>query len=95
MKVNGRYGRFTVPKAQRANYRETYERQRAAARQKAAERAAWLDKHQSCANGCGRPVAFYDEIHYALRFMGCCSAECEAAMRKRSERVQDAEEPEA
>ncbi|CAE6967649.1 hypothetical protein [Paraburkholderia domus] len=85
MKINGRYGRFTVPKEQRQNYRKTYERQLGIARQKTAERAAWLNKHQTCADGCGRPVAFYDEIRYALRFMGCCSAECDASMKARHE----------
>lgn len=47
----------------------------------AASLAAWLEKHSACANGCGKPVAFYDNINYALRFSGCCSAECEAAMQ--------------
>ena len=49
-------------------------------RESQAARQAWLDKHKSCANGCGKPVAFYeDSPSLALKHGGCCSRECEEA----------------
>lgn len=77
------YGRYGA-------YNPRNDRERAKARLQASKRrvqaatlAAWLKKHEACANGCGRPVAVYDEINYALRFSGCCSADCEAALQGR------------
>lgn len=83
MKINGRYGPFTPKPEQAPYYRKRQRRQEATRREQVAQRAAWLDKHRSCANGCGQPVAFYDTIHYALRYSGCCSPECEAEMEQR------------
>ena len=83
MKINGRYGPFTPKPEQAPYYRKRQRRQEAARREQVAQRAAWLDKHRSCANGCGQPVAFYDTIHYALRYSGCCSPECEDEMEQR------------
>ena len=38
---------------------------------------AFLEQHKSCANGCGRPVAFWEDSPVlSLRFHGCCSQEC-------------------
>ncbi len=51
-------------------------------RESQAARQAWLDKHKSCANGCGKPVAFYeDSPSLALKHGGCCSRECEEAWK--------------
>ena len=83
MESNGRYGPLTPKPEQAPYYRKRQRRQEAARREQVAQRAAWLDKHRSCANGCGQPVAFYDTIHYALRYSGCCSPECEAEMEQR------------
>ncbi|WP_247394640.1 hypothetical protein [Ralstonia pseudosolanacearum] len=77
MKLNGRYGPFTPKPGQAPFYRQRQQRQAAA------RRAAWLDPHRTCANGCGQSVAFTDSIHYALRYSGCCSAACEAALEHR------------
>ena len=30
-------------------------------RERQTAQQAWLDKHKSCANGCGKPVAFYED----------------------------------
>lgn len=77
MKVNGRYGLFTPRQNQAASYAKRAKREAEQRKARAVQLAAWLDKHKSCAAGCGKPVAFYDQIHYGLRFGGCCSAECE------------------
>jgi len=84
MKVRGRYGLFTPRADQAAIYAKRAQRQQQQARARSAATAAWLEKHKTCANGCGQPVAFYDTTHYCLRHNGCCSAECEAAMEGRS-----------
>ncbi|CAH0444143.1 hypothetical protein LMG10661_00677 [Ralstonia syzygii subsp. syzygii] len=89
MKINGRYGPFSPKPDQAPYYRKRQRRQEATRRQQTAERAAWLNKHRTCANGCGRPVAFYDQIHYALRYSGCCSAECEAELERRGIEVRE------
>lgn len=81
MKINGRYGRFTVRPDQQPFYAKRAKRDADQRRQAQAQEAEWLERHKTCANGCGQPVAFYDKIHYALRYSGCCSAECEAEHR--------------
>ena len=50
MKINGRYGPFTPKPEQAPYYRKRQRRQEAARREQVAQRAAWLDKHRSCAN---------------------------------------------
>lgn len=51
-------------------------------RESQAMQQAWLDKHKSCANGCGKPVAFYtDSPSLSLKHGGCCSLECEEAWK--------------
>lgn len=74
----GRYGPYQ-PKtpADRAKARK----QEAARKQAQLSRQAWLEKHKFCANGCGKPVAFWDEKYLSLRYSGCCSAECEEAKK--------------
>lgn len=87
MKVYGRYGAFTPRPDQAAIYAKRAKKQKQRQAEAARSLAEWLEKHKACANGCGKPVAFYDTVHYALKHGGCCSAECEAAHRAR----QDAE----
>jgi hypothetical protein len=85
MKINGRFGTFTPRPDQTAYYAK---RAKAQARKRTeAQRslAAWLDKYSSCINGCGKPVAFYDEINYTLKHLGCCSPECEAEHRRKQQ----------
>lgn len=54
-------------------------------RESQAMQQAWLDKHKSCANGCGKPVAFYtDSPSLSLKHGGCCSLECEEAWKANS-----------
>lgn len=85
MKVNGRYGSFK-PKPHQVDYYAGRAKRQAQERQgRAALLHAWLEKHKTCANGCGQPVAFYDTIHYTLRYSGCCSPECEAAMQAKQQ----------
>ncbi|WP_374515967.1 hypothetical protein [Niveibacterium sp.] len=86
MKIAGRYGRFK-PKAHQSDfYAKRAKREAQVRREAAGSLSAWLAHHQTCANGCGQPVAFYDNIHYALRYSGCCSAQCE---QEREERMRE------
>ncbi len=80
MKVSGRYGRFKPKPQQAAFYAKRAQREQQERQRRAASLRAWLEQHKYCANGCGQPVAFYDTIHYSLRYSGCCSPECEAAL---------------
>ena len=80
MRIIGRYGSFTPRPDQVASYSKRAKREAAQRKARAVSLATWLDKHKSCAAGCGKPVAFWDQIHYGLRFGGCCSAECEAKL---------------
>lgn len=85
MKISGRYGAFTPRPDQAPFYAKRAKAQaaeRAAAQRSLAEHL-WM--YRTCTNGCGKPVAFYDTVNYALKFSGCCSAECEAEQRKRQE----------
>jgi hypothetical protein len=79
MKIHGRFGTFTPRPDQVDHYAKRAKAQKKKRDQSQAARAEWLDKYRSCLNGCGKPVAFYDEIHYSLKHSGCCSPECEAA----------------
>ncbi len=83
MKISGRYGSFKPKPHQAAFYAKRAKRQQQERQERAASLRAWLEQHKSCANGCGQPVAFYDTIHYSLRYSGCCSPECEAALNAR------------
>lgn len=83
MKVTGRYGTFTPRLDQAAFYAKRAKKQKERQAEAARSLAAWLERHKSCANGCGKPVAFYDTVHYSLKHGGCCSAECEAELRAR------------
>jgi hypothetical protein len=90
MKVYGRFGAFTPRPDQVPYYAKRAKAQakkRATAQRNLAE---WLHKYSSCINGCGKPVAFWDEIHYGLKHSGCCSPECEAdyLRRQQAERAQ-------
>lgn len=85
MKVYGRYGSFTPKPQQLPYYAKRARRQQQQRQERAASLQEWLARHKSCANGCGQPVAFYDNIHYSLQYGGCCSAECEAALEARRE----------
>lgn len=84
MRVKGRFGWFTPKPAQVPFYSRRAAAQGRARRAAAAALAAWLEKHSTCANGCGRPVAFYDTVHYCLLFDGCCSAECLAVLSSKA-----------
>ena len=84
MNVLGRYGFFTPRPDQAPFYAKREKRRQQQQREAVQAQAEWLKKHQACANGCGKPVAFYDTVHYTLRYSGCCSAECEAAMTHRT-----------
>lgn len=76
----GRYGTYKP----RSDVERARARKQAQGRSEvAASRAAWLQKHQFCANGCGRPTAFWDTIHYSLRYSGACSAECQTELQTR------------
>ena len=55
------------------------------------QRQAWLERYSTCLNGCGKPVAFWDDVHLSLRYGGCCSAECESSYQAR--RDADKREP--
>ncbi len=85
MKVYGRYGRLTPKPQQAGYYAKRAKRQQQERQARAVSLQAWLERHKSCANGCGQPVAFYDTIHYSLRYGGCCSPECEAALAAQRE----------
>lgn len=85
MKIHGRYGSFTPKPHQAGYYASRAKRQQQHQKAHAASLSAWLEQHKSCANGCGQPVAFYDTIHYTLRYSGCCSLECEAALKTRQD----------
>ena len=72
----GRYG----PYKPRTPAEKVKARQQAEARRQAQQRRqAWLERYSTCLNGCGKPVAFWDETHLSLRYSGCCSPECESA----------------
>ncbi|WP_304350821.1 hypothetical protein [Comamonas testosteroni] len=80
-KLFGRWGAYT-PKTpeDRAKARRLEEKRKA----DLLAQQAWLDKHKTCANGCGAAVAFWeDSPGYSLRYSGCCSSECEQAMKLR------------
>lgn len=79
MKVQGRYGTFTPRPDQAPIYAKRAKAQKKKRAEAARSLAAWLELHKRCANGCGKPAAFYDTVHYGLKHGGCCSAECEAA----------------
>jgi len=79
VKVSGRYGTFTPRPDQAGFYAKRARKQKQQRADAARSLAAWLDQHKTCANGCGKPVAFWDTVHYSLKHGGCCSAECEAA----------------
>lgn len=80
--INGRYGPFQPRRDQAAFYKRRQQAEAMTRREAAAARAAWLDKHKTCATGCGQPVAFHDPVHLALKHSGCCSAQCESVLAK-------------
>ncbi len=84
MKVSGRFGSFRPKPHQKAFYAQRAKREASQQRLASSSLEAWLERHKTCANGCGKPVAFYDTFHYALRFSGCCSAECEQQWEARN-----------
>ena len=70
----GRYGPYKPrTPAEMAQARK----QADARRQEQRQRQAWLERYNTCLNGCGKAVAFWDDAHLALRYNGCCSPECE------------------
>lgn len=84
MKVLGRYGFFTPRPDQAPFYAKREKKRQQQQREAVQAQAEWLAKHKECANGCGKPVAFYDTVHYALMYSGCCSTECEEAMKDKT-----------
>ena len=71
----GRYGPYKPSTlAEKAKARQQAE----ARRQAQQRRQAWLERYNTCLNGCGKPVAFWDEVNLSLRYSGCCSAKCES-----------------
>lgn len=85
MKVQGRYGMFTPRPDQAAFYAKRAKKQQQQRAEASRRTAEWLDKHRTCANGCGKDVAFYDTVHYALKHGGCCSVECEVELNRKAE----------
>lgn len=71
------WGRFGPYKPRTPAERSKARKQAQERAQQALQRAQWLEKHKACLNGCGAPVAFYDDQYLGLRYSGCCSAECE------------------
>ena len=46
------------------------------------------DKHKNCANGCGLPVAFYDDSPVpSLKHGGCCSDDCMRALEAKAQKA--------
>lgn len=79
-KLMGRWGPYTPRTPQeRARARKQAEQRR----QEAARAAAWLERTRWCRAGCGQEAARWPGPALALRFGGCCSSECEAALRQR------------
>lgn len=75
-KLTGRYG----------SYEPRTPEEKAKARRKQKARAEFVEaarsfkeKHRWCRNACGKEAAWY-EGGQTLRFSGCCSAECLAAV---------------
>ena len=78
-KLRGRYGYYEP--------RTPEEKAKARRQQKArvgmVEAArSFKEKHRWCRNACGKEAAWY-EGGQTLRFSGCCSAECLAAVEAR------------
>ena len=77
-KLNGRWGPYE-PKT--PGDKAKARKQASVRQQSQAQARDFLDKHKSCANGCGRPVAFYDDSPVlSLKHGGCCSEECQRAV---------------
>lgn len=84
-KISGRYGTFTPRPDQAAYYAKRAKAQKAKRAAVQRSLAEHLAMHSTCANGCGKPVAFYDTVNYSLKHGGCCSAACQAELRKRQD----------
>lgn len=81
-KLNGRWGPYE-PKT--PGDKAKARKQASERRQSQAQARDFLDKHKSCANGCGQPVAFYDDSPVlSLRYGGCCSDECQRALNAKA-----------
>jgi DNA invertase Pin-like site-specific DNA recombinase len=77
-KLNGRWGPYD-PKT--PGDKAKARKQASERRQSQAQARDFLDKHKSCANGCGQPVAFYDDSPVlSLKYGGCCSDACQRAL---------------
>ncbi len=76
----GRYGPY---KPRTPAEKAKASKQQAEARRRGQQRQTWLERHSTCLNGCGKPVAFWDEVNLSLRYSGCCSAECESSYQAR------------
>jgi len=80
-KLNGRWGPYEpkTPTEKAKARKQTSKRQ-----QDQARTSAFLERHKSCANGCGRAVAFWEDSPVlSLKYSGCCSKECEQAIERR------------
>ena len=81
-KLNGRWGPYE-PKT--PGDKAKARKQAAERKQTQAQARVWLDKHKDCANGCGRPAAFYEDTPVpVLKYGGCCSAECQESERRQA-----------
>ncbi len=77
-KLNGRWGPYEpkTPGDKAKARKKTSER-----RQSQAQAHDFMDKHKTCANGCGQPVAFYDDSQVpTLKYGGCCSDACQQSL---------------
>ncbi len=79
--LHGRYGPY---KPKTTADKSKARKQAEARRTEQLQRRAWLERYSECLNGCGKPVAFWDEIHLSLRYGGCCSPECEECYKAKS-----------
>ena len=78
----GRYGPY---KPRTPAEKAKASKQAEARRRGQQQRQAWLERYSTCLNGCGKPVAFWDDVHLSLRYGGCCSAECESSYQAKHE----------
>lgn len=76
-------GRFGYYAPRNPEERAKARRQESTRQASAANAAAWLERNRWCKNGCGKPAAMYEGPYPSLRFSGCCSRECEAAIHTR------------
>lgn len=78
-KLSGRYG-YYEPRTPEEKAKARRQQKARAGLVEAAR--SFKEKHRWCRNACGKEAAWY-EGGQTLRFSGCCSAECLAAVEAR------------